>query len=165
MINMEVLTKDEPDEKYVTYLGKDDNDYIIYKVSKDMIEDVKYSLELVYRMREHSRNNYSKKLGDSIKSQTIHLPTNVEFEKNSPTTFNLIIDQVIDNNGDYVIKVTSKVGQDLKYGISLVYKKRKKKEITQNLETPSNIKKRRGPNQKRLISEHFDYNIKIPPDF
>ena len=151
--------------KYVTYIGKD-NDMIIYKVSKNMIEDVKYSLEFVHRTRNYGRNRKKNKTDDQPKkSEQKHLPVNVEFEKNSPSTLNLIEYLKVDDENNFIIKLTPAVSKDLKYGISLVYKNRKKKAIIYDTDKNPNIKKRPGPKQIRLQPEEFDYNIIIPCDF
>ena len=144
--------------KYVTYLGTD-NDLVIYKVSPNMYDDVKYCLEYVYRMRDNGRKYGKKTLAEP---EPIHLPVNVDFEKNNPEMLNLIDEMVYDGES-YILKMKPMVGQDLKYGLSFVYQKRKRKPFDP-ADNNSIVKKRPGP-RKKITHVNFDYNINIPHDF
>ena len=152
--------------QHVIYLGTE-NGLITYKVSPNMMNDVKYALEYVYKMRNKARNYKNKKnkteKSDVTSDTLINLPINVEFNKNSPATLNLIEDLTLDDDKDYIIKVKPKIGQDLKYGISKIYQNRRKKRMEEEINDPT-FRVRRGPNPKRADSD-YDYNINIPDDF
>ena len=147
--------------KYITFLGYEDN-LVTYKLSCNFIDNVKNSLEYLYRtratMRINQKKKYNKNFDETIETE---LPINVDFEKNSPDKLNLIEDLLLIDNDYYIIKLKPNVAQDLKYAISLSYKNRKKRTI-EPLEESSKIK--RGP-RKKIPYNEFDYNITIPDDF
>ena len=123
------------DMSKITLLGIDNN-LVSYKLTTGMYDEVKYVLGLIYRLREQARS-HAKKLQpqkyvdpDNIckpknqRTPIIYLPINLDHEKNSVSTLNLIEDLIKVDANFVVIKLREKVAQDLVYGLKYVYKKR-----------------------------------------
>ena len=142
-----------------------ENNLVSYKLTHDMFEEVKYVLELVYRLRQIAREK-SKKTHPSNNTRIpkIYLPVNVEFQKNTPTTLNLIEDLTILEDF-YIIKLSEKVAQDLIYGLQYVYKKRlsNRSSKVNNSLNDDDTPKRNNRRKKNYNLE--DYIIEIPKDY